>query len=135
MRYDERSWIELTSCLCSGVPSERLEYDNQGKILILLYPSIYLRALPCPPSKPFHFRPVDAEKIRTIIATTAADELIQGASGRRANKSMKVLEENVHVLEGTHHASSSLSSSSSRGTRSRLNSESSHIQKVGRVQL
>eukprot|EP01083_Nonionella_stella_P145104 454061_1 len=75
---------DLTSCLCSGVPSERLEYDNQGKILILLYPSIYLCALPCPPSKPFHFRPVDAEKIRTIIATTAADELIQGASGRRA---------------------------------------------------
>ena len=34
---------------------------------------------------------------------------------------MKVLEQNVHVLKGTH-----ASSSSSRGTRSRLNSESSH---------
>uniref|UniRef100_A0A7S3QAK0 Dymeclin n=2 Tax=Chaetoceros debilis TaxID=122233 RepID=A0A7S3QAK0_9STRA len=63
------------------------------------------------------FRPVDTEKIRTVIAK--ADELIQGASARRADESMKVLEQNVHVLKGTH-------ASSSRGTRSRLNSESSH---------
>lgn len=64
---------------------------------------------------------MDTEKIRTVIAK--ADELIQGASARRADESMEVLRNNVHVLKGTHISSSS--SSSSR-LRDRLNSESSN---------